>query len=126
MQQVQNLAPEFNWEELSLVLVGDAEIRELNHQYFQKNTITDVISFAYPAEAGIQADTGEVIVNIAQAWHEGNERKGPNHELARYIAHGCHHLMGAEDDTAEKKAAMLELEGAWLREAGPSELFVAS
>ena len=124
MQQVQNLAPEFVWEELSLVLVGDEGIRDLNEEYFNKQAITDVISFAYPPEPIIQGDTGEVIINVAQAWYEGREREGPDRELALYIAHGCHHLMGAEDDTPAKKAAMLQLENQWVDDSQYQGLFV--
>ena len=123
MQLVQKLAPEFNWEELSLVLVDDAEIQALNHEYFGKDHVTDVISFAYPAEPGIQGDTGEVIVNVTQAWFEGCEREGADRELAMYVAHGCHHLMGAEDDTPAKKEAMLTLENSWVDQAGAAVLF---
>ena len=31
-----------------------------------------------------------------------------------YLAHGCHHLCGARDDSPEEKAAMLATAEAWL------------
>ena len=129
MEQVQDLAPEFQWSELSLVLTDDS-IRALNREYFESDTVTDVISFAYPNEGFEDGDTGEVIVNVCQAWHEGNLRESPDRELALYIAHGCHHLMGAEDDTAEKKQSMLDIEMDWLSGAEaqgqPSVFFAPS
>lgn len=112
MKKVSGLAPEFNWCELSLVLTDD-RIRDLNREWFGKASVTDVISFAYPSAES----TGEVIVNLQQAQGEGHLRRSPDHELALYIAHGCHHLMGAEDDSPEKKEAMLTLENTWVDEA---------
>lgn len=112
MTQVHALKPEINWQELSLVFTDD-RIRDLNHQWFGKATVTDVISFAYPdGEA-----TGEVIVNVQQAHEEGRLRESPDRELALYIAHGCHHLMGAEDATPAQKKAMLHLETQWVDHA---------
>lgn len=112
MSCVSECTPDIQWKELSLVLTNDS-IRELNHTWFQKDTVTDVISFAYPEDG-----TGEVVVNVQQAYEEGNLRESPDHELALYIAHGCHHLTGAEDDTPEKKTAMLTTEATWVEMAG--------
>jgi rRNA maturation RNase YbeY len=116
MQQVQSLNERFNWQELSLVCMDDEQIRALNHEYFQRDNTTDVISFAYPPVPGTEFDSGEVFVNIQQAWHEGRERKGGDFELAFYLAHGCHHLCGARDDTPREKAAMLATAEAWLEQ----------
>lgn len=117
LEQVQELAPDFHWTELSLVLTDDS-IRALNREFLDRDTVTDVISFAYPAaETFADGDMGEVIVNVQQAFHEGELRESPDRELALYIAHGCHHLMGAEDDTPKKKDAMLSIELGWVEQA---------
>ena len=113
MDRVAELTPNILWHELSLVLTDDS-IRELNQTWFGKDTITDVISFAYPDEG-----FGEVIVNLTQAYEEGQLRTSPDEELALYIAHGCHHLSGAEDDTPEKKEAMLNTEADWVVDLEP-------
>ncbi|WFB35007.1 rRNA maturation RNase YbeY [Kiritimatiellota bacterium B12222] len=109
MEQVTALAPEIQWQELSMVLTDDS-IRSLNQEWFGKDTVTDVISFAYPEAPA----TGEIIVNLQQAMEEGKLRDSADEELSLYIAHGCHHLMGAEDDTPERKNAMLTLENQWV------------
>ncbi len=121
MGRVQPLHRAFHWTELSLVLTDDA-IRGLNREWFGKDTVTDVISFAYPDDGFGVGDTGEVIVNVAQARGEGQLRTSPDHELALYIAHGCHHLTGAEDDTPARKQAMLRLERAWVSRAKEKNL----
>ncbi len=125
MGKVARLDPAFHWVELSLVLTDDA-IRDLNREWFDRDCITDVISFAYPfdgisldfgADVRTGGDTGEVVINLVQAHEEGRLRDSPDRELALYLAHGCHHLIGAEDDTTERKRAMLTLETAWVNEA---------
>jgi len=121
MQQVGELSPDFDWEELSLILTDDT-IRSLNDDWFGKDTVTDVISFAYPPSPGMSGDTGELVVNLQQAWEEGSLRESPDQELAMYIAHGCHHLMGADDRTPEEKTAMLTLENQWVEQARTLDL----
>ena len=113
MEKVFTLDATFQWTELSVVLTDD-RIRDLNREWFGRDTVTDVISFAYPAPGG---DTGEVIVNLEQAVGEGLERDGADTEFALYLAHGCHHLTGADDATPEQKDHMLTLEASWVREA---------
>lgn len=112
MEKVRTLNPAFDWQELSMVF-SDDQIRDLNHQWFGTESVTDVISFAYTQGEAC----GEIIINLQQAMEEGKLRESPDHELALYIAHGCHHLMGADDDTPERKQAMLALESNWIREA---------
>lgn len=121
MDWVADLEPAFHWTELSLVLTDDS-IRALNREWFGKDRVTDVISFAYPERGEGVGDTGEVIVNLRQALEEGRLRNGPDEELALYIAHGCHHLTGAEDNTPERKRAMLALETQWVQQARDEQL----
>ena len=123
MEKVAALDTGFLWTELSIVLTDDA-IRELNHTWFGRDVTTDVISFAYPDDGLGTGDTGEIILNLDQAAGEGRLRESPDLELALYLAHGCHHLMGAEDDTPARKQAMLALESAWVEEARSLNLIV--
>jgi len=107
------------WNEVCVVLTDDEGIVPANLEYFGKARPTDVISFRYdpvPGEGG--GFSGDLIVNIDRAVQRGAEENGADYELALYIAHGFDHLSGAEDDTPEKKRAMLDTETAWLAEAG--------
>ena len=130
MQSVQQLEPSKKWGELSLVLLDDKGMTPINHTYFGKNQPTDVISFTYdetPADRS-EGPSGEVMVNVDRAVQEGPERESASHELALYIAHGCHHLTDASDETPELKASMLATETAWLtlatKEGLLSDLFI--
>ena len=122
MQNVQQLDPAITWNELSLVLLDDEGITPLNKTYFGKEQPTDVISFAYDEQPGHTGCTGEVMVNVDRAVQEGPGRKGSSYELGLYIAHGCHHLMGASDETPELKDAMLAVETEWLEAANNANL----
>lgn len=112
-----------SWRRLGLVLTGDEEIRALNHRWFGKDRVTDVISFRHPAFPGeATGDEGELVINLEQAMQEGSLRDGPDRELALYLAHGCDHLAGAEDDTPARKRAMLRREREWVRRAAAEGL----
>lgn len=120
--KVEALAPDFTLQSLSLVWLNDDHIRTLNHAHFGRDRITDVISFCYPPIPGVAGHTAELFINLDQAWNEGRLRAGPDDELARYIAHGLHHLTGAEDDTPARKRRMLAKEAAWVRAAAAAGL----
>jgi len=114
-------APEV-WSEVCIVLTDDRGISETNRDYFEKDRPTDVISFRYDPIPGEEGITGDLIVNVDRAIQVGPEQNGTDYELALYIAHGFDHLTGSEDDTPEKKEAMLNTETAWLEEAGKDGL----
>ena len=118
MLKVQALDPATHWSELSLVVMDDAGMADINTRFLEKAHPTDVISFRYDPDPGPKdTTTGEVLVNAHRAWEEGGQRDGADAELALYIAHGCHHLTGAEDHTPELKTEMLRIENAWVTEA---------
>lgn len=105
------------WNEVCVVLTDDEGIVPANLEYFGKNRPTDVISFRYePVPGEEEGFTGDLIINVDRALQVGPEQNGADYELALYIAHGFDHLSGAEDDTPEKKKAMLDTESAWLAE----------
>ena len=106
------------WDSVGLLLLDDESIAQTNRDYFGKDRPTDVISFRYdPIPGEPPAFSGDLLVNVQRALQEGPNQKGSSHELALYIAHGIDHLSGSEDDTPEKRAAMLSTETAWLEEA---------
>lgn len=100
-----------------MVLTDDEGIVPANLEYFGKERPTDVISFRYdPVPGEEDGFSGDLIINVDRAVQRGAEEQGADYELALYMAHGFDHLSGAEDDTPEKKKAMLDTETAWLEE----------
>jgi len=107
------------WGEVSVVLVDDSGSRDVNEAYLGHAYATDVISFNLDPVPG-EADPGlcgEIIVNVEEARQKGCLYGGANHELALYIAHGCDHLSGEDDQTPSQRQRMRRRELRWLKEA---------
>ena len=82
--------------ELSLVLVADAEMCELNARFTGRAETTDVLAFPYEATGG--AVRGEVVVNAELAVRQAaGRRHGAEDELILYVVHGLLHLLGYDD-----------------------------
>lgn len=109
--------------EILLVLSDNSGIIKVNQAVFDKNIITDVITLSYPALPGQTSDRAEIIVNIELAVEEGHIRSCASSELALYIAHGCDHLSGSEDNTPARRKRMLQREQQWVEKAKTLGLF---
>ncbi len=100
--------------ELSVVLVNDDKIRELNNSYLSEDTPTDVLSFELD-DVDEEADgkiNGEIIVSIQTAVNTAKKMGGDVEcEIFLYLVHGLLHLMGY-DDKDEKMADAMHKEEA--------------
>lgn len=88
--------------EVSLTLLADEEIAELNVQYLRHEGPTDVISFALyePPEPVV----GDVYIGVEQAEREARRRRIPlRQELVRLAAHGVLHVLGHEHPDGEER-----------------------
>ena len=96
--------------ELSLLLVDDSYIRKLNKKYRGSDYKTDVLAFAMRDGEGVPPDSpilGDVVISVETAKREAINRKRKfDEEMNLYIVHGILHLLGYEDETAEKKKTM--------------------
>lgn len=73
---------------LSLALVGQKRIKELNRKYRKKNKATDVLSFSY-------GETGEIILCPPVIRKNAKKYGLPfKEELSRITIHGLLHLLG--------------------------------
>lgn len=90
--------------DLSIALVSDERIRELNRDYRQQDRVTDVLSF--PDEEAL----GELILAPDQIRRQAPENKHSfEKELVFMLVHGLFHLLGFEDDTEAKKQKMIKM-----------------
>ncbi len=111
------------WRNLSLVLSDDAGITKINRLYLNSAQVTDVISFRLmDGLAGPGCLSGELFVNVECAVREGAQRWSVTEELALYIAHGCDHLAGAQDNSPQGRASMRRRELRWLHAARQNNL----
>ena len=79
--------------EISLTLLDDAAIRELNRTYLGKDAPTDVISFTL--YEGHEPVLGDVYVGYEQAAIQAAEEGvSVEEELARLSIHGTLHVLG--------------------------------
>ncbi len=96
--------------ELSLVLVDDTEMAELNQRYRARPGATDVLSFSllegeYPGHRGKLL--GDVVVSLETAASQARRRhRGLNEEVARLAIHGLLHLLGHDHEEETEERAM--------------------
>ena len=94
--------------ELNFIFCSDDQLLELNQQYLQHDTLTDVITFDYSEENFIQGDifisTERVLENAIEFGVDFNV------ELRRVMAHGVLHLCGYKDKTKNDSKMMREKE----------------
>jgi len=100
--------------ELSLSLVGDAEIADLNASYREKSRPTDVLSFSLLE--GAHSDfrgqlLGDVVISVETAARQARERhRSLNEEVTRLLIHGVVHLLGYDHETSEAEARVMRAE----------------
>jgi probable rRNA maturation factor len=95
--------------ELSIALVDDARIRELNRAYRKKDKPTDVLAFAMrEGEGGAQGGAlGDVVISIDTARRQARDRGRPLlDELTMLLAHGILHLIGYDHRTDREERVM--------------------
>jgi probable rRNA maturation factor len=81
--------------EISVALVGDAEIAALNQEYLGHEGPTDVISFALH-ESG-EPPLGDVYIGVDQALRQAADFGATSaDEIARLAVHGTLHVLGWE------------------------------
>ena len=95
--------------ELSVALVDDATIHELNREYRHKDKPTDVLSFPQhdPVPEDVTGLLGDVILSIETAEKQAKKhRRSLLAELTMLLAHGILHLLGHDHRDDEEERAM--------------------
>ena len=122
----ERIAREYGLGEVTVVLVDDAQIAELNRKFLGRDFPTDVIAFDLGGDPAPEGPSGEIYVSLERAEEQAREFGVPlEEEVARLMFHGLLHLAGFEDGTPEEEERMEEeverYLGIW-REGGPSAL----
>ena len=105
--------------ELSVVLVGDERMRELNREWRGKDRATDVLSFGQnddsgsasgetPGESGeTPAMLGDVVISVETLRRQAEDGGWTEaEELARLLLHGVLHLLGHDHENDDDAQAM--------------------
>lgn len=107
--------------EVSVVLVDDAYIRDLNRQYRRKDAPTDVLSFAMreslPEEEAIEGEheagnlLGDIVISIERAEEQARDYGHSFEREVGYLSvHGVLHLLGYDHEKEEDRKAMRQKE----------------
>lgn len=104
--------------ELSIALVDDREIRELNRDWRKKNQATDVLSFSLIE--GDDSDQrgalmGDVVISVETAAAQARQRhRALDEEVARLVIHGLLHIVGFDhEEDGEARAMRREQRRLW-------------
>ena len=104
---------------VSLTIVNDQEIHEINKKYRKIDRPTDVISFAFNDTAdrivgqpkSLPTDLGDIIISLQTAKSQADQY---NHSLKRELSflylHGLLHLLGYDHQDATHEKEMFALQ----------------
>jgi probable rRNA maturation factor len=114
--------------QLSVLIVDNAYINELNLIYRGVNEPTDVLSFSmnelgedepdfdFPGDISILSD---IVISLEQAKKQSIEyRHSLEREVGYLIAHGILHLIGYDHETEDEKAVMRDFEERIMKDVG--------
>ncbi len=99
---------EFPDGELSVLVVDDSEIAEMNMAYLGRKGPTNVIAF--PMREGEFSDIspyllGDVVISAETAEREGEQAGIPGDlRFVQLLVHGILHLLGYDHETSEEDA----------------------
>jgi probable rRNA maturation factor len=95
--------------ELSVALVNNAKIRELNARFREEDRPTDVLSFPAGKELpkGVRL-LGDVVISVEKARKQAKEKGHPlNEEIVTLLIHGVVHLLGYDHERSAKDARIM-------------------
>ena len=94
--------------DIQYVFCDDTFLAEMNQQYLQHDTLTDIITFNYNSGHYI---SGDIFISIDRIKENAATYKTTiEDELHRVMIHGILHLCGLNDKTAKDKKLMQEKE----------------
>ncbi len=102
--------------EVAIRVVGDSEMRELNHQYRGKNKTTNVLSFPFDTDFETAPEMtisllGDIVichsVVVAQAKQQDKTIQA---HYAHMVTHGILHLCGYDHETTQEAEQMEAIE----------------
>ena len=114
--------------EVSVMLVSDTEIRDLNRRYRGKDMATDVLSFpqlegklleagAWPE--GVPYPIGDIVISLPRMIEQADAfGHGQAREFGFLLLHGLLHLLGFDHESPDEASAMREREEDLLAAAG--------
>lgn len=105
-RKVQEILERFNLQEaeVSVRIVGERKIRQLNQQFRQVDEATDVLSFGLEEPRGNDGilRLGDIVISYPEAQKAASEEnKLVDEAVLKLIEHGLFHLLGFEHSEGE-------------------------
>lgn len=103
----------FKLNELNFILCSDEYLLQMNKQFLNHDTLTDIITFDNSEDEGIIA--GDIFISVERVVENAlNFKVNEKDELHRVMIHGTLHLLGYPDKGKEAKALMTSKEDFYL------------
>lgn len=107
------IAEGFKLQELTYIFCSDAYLLQINQQYLDHDTYTDIITFDNSEYEG--EITGDIFISVPRIQENSTLFKvSETDELHRVIIHGALHLLGYKDKTPLDNKNMTEKEDFYL------------
>jgi rRNA maturation RNase YbeY len=102
--------------EITFVFCNDDYLLNINKQYLNHDTFTDIITFDYSKEDNKQPISGDIFISLERVKENALKySKTLENELHRVIIHGVLHLLGYTDKTKIAKEEMTKQENLCLK-----------
>lgn len=102
--------------DITFVFCSDDFLLNINKQYLNHDTLTDIITFDYSKEKADQQISGDVFISIDRVKENAvTYSKSFENELHRVIIHGTLHLLGYTDKIKIAKEQMTKQENSCLQ-----------
>lgn len=109
--------------EIAFIFCSDEHLLNINNEYLNHDTFTDIITFDYSKENHLLPVSGDIFISIDRVKENASKfSKTFEDELHRVIIHGVLHLLGYTDKTKTTKAEMTKQEDACLKAFSNFEL----
>lgn len=111
------VAEGYKLSELTYIFCTDEYLLQINKQYLDHDTYTDIITFDNSEEEGVVV--GDIFISIERIRENaGKFNVTEAHELHRVLIHGALHLLGYKDKSAGDKKKMTLKEDFYLDKRG--------
>lgn len=111
------LAEAYTLGELNFVFCSDSYLLNINREYLDHDTYTDIITFD---NSEVENEiTGDVFISIERIRENAARfNVSPTDELHRVMIHGTLHLLGYKDKSKAEKSRMTQKEDEYLKKRG--------
>jgi probable rRNA maturation factor len=100
--------------ELSYVFCSDEYLLQINQEYLNHDTLTDIVTFDNSENP--KKIEGDIFISIDRVKENGEKLGTSETELERVMVHGLLHLLGYKDKKKEDKALMTEKEDFYIKQ----------